>query len=226
MTSLASLPTPRAFLFDLDGTLVETVATRVEAWMEIFAEEGIPADPAFVGTLIGSDGKFVVHTVAAEAGQAVEHERAVDIDRRAGLRFGELNVDPRALRGVRRIVEYVDSMGLPWAVATSSLPQQVQVSIDALGLDRQPMLTDGGHVEHAKPAPDLLLHAAAQIDVEPADAWYIGDATWDMLAAVAAGMTAIGVTTGAASADDLRQAGAHAVFADLDELLAYLSEER
>jgi HAD superfamily hydrolase (TIGR01549 family) len=215
---------PHAFLFDLDGTLIDTVGTRVEAWMDIFGQEGIPADPAFVGTLMGSDGRFVVHTVVGEAGRTVSDAAAIDIDHRAGLRFGELNHAPRALAGVREIVDYVESLGLPWAIATSSLPGQVQESIDALGLDSHPVVTDGSHVDHAKPAPDLLLNAAQQIKVEPAGTWYVGDSRWDMLAAVAAGMTAIGVTTGATPAEELREAGAAIVVEGLPQLLATVGE--
>lgn len=217
---MTTIATPRAFLFDLDGTLIDTVGTRVEAWMDVFEQEGIPADAAFIGALIGSDGKSIVHNVAATSGLTVEHERAVDIDERAGTRFSELNHSPVALAGVLEITDFLRELGLPWAVATSSMPAQVQASIDILGFDSPPVVTDGGDVEHAKPAPDLLLKAARQMDVEPTGTWYVGDAKWDMLAAVAAGMTAIGVTTGETPADVLQEAGAALVFKGLPDLLA------
>ena len=74
-------------------------------------------------------------------------------------------------------------------------------------------------VAHAKPAPDLLLLAASELGVASADAWYVGDSTWDMRAAVAAGMTPIGVLAGSVvSAEDLEEAGAAMVLATLDEL--------
>jgi phosphoglycolate phosphatase-like HAD superfamily hydrolase len=79
-------------------------------------------------------------------------------------------------------------------------------------------------VEHAKPAPDLLLRAAEELTVAPARTWYVGDATWDMLAAVAAGMPAIGVTTGAVGTAELESSGASLVVASLDELLAHMAD--
>lgn len=97
------------------------------------------------------------------------------------------------------------------AIGTSSLPQQVQASVAALDLPERPRIVDGGHVKHAKPAPDLLLLAAQQLKVAPGRCWYVGDATWDMLASQAAGMTGIGVPYGAASKKDLLKAGAVAV---------------
>ena len=220
---MTSLPAPEALLFDLDGTLVDTVGTRVASWIDIFEQEGIPADPDFVAPLMGSDGRFAVQRVAEEAGITIEAARAADIDDRAGVRFSELNHSPRALSGVTALVAHLDANGIAWAVATSSQPGQVQASIDALGLGRQPMVTDGSHVEHAKPAPDLLLSAARQIGREPAGIWYIGDSKWDMLAAVAAGMPAIAVLTGATSAEVLTEAGADAVFDDLNGVLGLLA---
>jgi phosphoglycolate phosphatase-like HAD superfamily hydrolase len=70
---------------------------------------------------------------------------------------------------------------------------------------------DGSHVEHAKPAPDLLLQAAQILHGDPTECWYVGDATWDMLASKAARMTAIGVACGAADESQLREAGADIV---------------
>ena len=80
------------------------------------------------------------------------------------------------------------------------------------------------HVDHAKPAPDPLRNAAQQIKVEPAGTWYVGDSRWDMLAAVAAEMTAIGVTTGATPSEELREAGAVIVVEGLPQLLATVVE--
>jgi HAD superfamily hydrolase (TIGR01509 family) len=222
--AMTSLPAPEALLFDLDGTLVDTVGTRVASWIDIFKEEGIPADPEFVAPLMGSDGRFAVQRVAEEAGITIDAARVADIDDRAGARFSQLNRSPRALPGVAALVAHLEANGISWAVATSSQPGQVQASIDALGLATAPMVTDGSHVAHAKPAPDLLLSAAKQMGRQPVGIWYIGDAKWDMLAAAAAGMTAIAVMTGATSVDVLTESGADAVFDDLNGVLTHLEE--
>jgi beta-phosphoglucomutase-like phosphatase (HAD superfamily) len=81
------------------------------------------------------------------------------------------------------------------------------------------VIVDASHVEHAKPEPDLLLYAARELGVDPSACWYIGDSTWDMVSAVAAGMLAIGVTVGSAvDAAALSGAGAAAVVTTLDEV--------
>jgi HAD superfamily hydrolase (TIGR01509 family) len=212
------LPRPAAVIFDLDGTLVDTVEKRISAWLEVFAEQGIPASREAIAPLIGSDGKFLARRIAAKAGIELDDVRAETIDRRCGEIYDRLNTDPRPLPGVRETLQWLTETRLPWAIATSSRREQVVDSVAALGLAREPTIIDGSHVEHAKPAPDLLLHAARELGKDPTGCWYVGDSTWDVRAARAAGMVPIGVPTGAATAADLERAGAAAVIGSLVEL--------
>ena len=198
---------PAALIFDLDGTLVDTVETRIEAWLRTFEEFGIPAQRREVAKLIGSDGRRLARVVAQAAGRAIDDGLSEEIDRRAGEIYSELNTDPRPLPGARELLQALDGMGVRWAIATSSRPEQVGKSIDSLELSRAPTIIDGSRVEHAKPAPDLLLFAARELGVEPSRAWYVGDSIWDMQAARAAGMPAIGVASGSATAEELEAAG-------------------
>jgi HAD superfamily hydrolase (TIGR01509 family) len=211
-----------AFIFDLDGTLVDTVETRIVAWLRTFDQFRIPANRSQVTKLIGSDGRYVARVVAEAAGEAIDSERAEDIDRRAGEIYGELNTDPRALPGATELLHALDDRGLRWGVATSSRREQVGASIDALALSRRPIIVDGSQVKRAKPAPDLLLMAAIELGVEPSRSCYVGDAVWDMKAANAAGMPAIGVVTGSATAEDLAEAGASFTIEILSELIPFL----
>jgi len=215
---LAQIPQPIAVILDLDGTLVDTVETRIRAWLAVFAEEGIPADRQQVAALIGSDGRQLAREVAAEAGIVLAEGRDEAIDARCGAIFAALNRDPQALAGAHHLLDRMDTIGIRWAIATSSRREQVAASVAALHLARTPLIVDGTHVAHAKPAPDLLLLAAQRLAADPAGCWYVGDATPDMRAAVAAGMVAIGVTSGAVDAATLLAAGARRVVASLAEL--------
>jgi HAD superfamily hydrolase (TIGR01509 family) len=216
---IRDLPIPEAVIFDLDGTLVDTVRTRIEAWSETFEEAAIPATRDALAPLIGVDGKRLAREIAALAGQPIDDARAEEIDKRSGEIYERLNSNPKPLPGVRELVDAIEARGLKWSIATSSRKDQVQTSVKALGLEDEPSIVDASHVEHAKPEPDLLLRAAEELDVEPGRCWYIGDSTWDMVAAVAAGMLPIGVTAGAAVDDRaLRGAGASAVVSTLDEI--------
>ena len=217
--TIDDLPLPDAVIFDLDGTLVDTVDTRIEAWLEVFREFDLPATRELLAPLIGVDGKRLAREVAALAGRPIDDDTAERIDKRSGEIYERLNHSPRPLPGVRELIDAIEARGITWSIATSSRKDQVATSVNALGLAREPAIVDASHVEHAKPEPDLLLRAAAELNVEPARAWYIGDSTWDMVAAVAAGMIPIGVTAGAAvPGDALVGAGAAVVVERLTEI--------
>ncbi|HEX2222224.1 MAG TPA: HAD-IA family hydrolase [Candidatus Limnocylindria bacterium] len=219
MSRTPDLPPPRAVIFDLDGTLVDTVGARIRAWMRVFEEEGIPAGERHVAELIGSDGKRLARAVATRAGRELSEEEAARVDRRSGAIYSEINTDPRPLPGASDLLRELDRRGVRWAIATSSLRDQVGASVAALRLGVAPRIVDGSGVSRAKPAPDLLLAAAEQLGMPPRECWYVGDATPDMAAAAAAGMPAVGVTAGSAvDAEALRGSGASIVLATLDEV--------
>lgn len=207
---------------DLDGTLVDTVPTRIAAWLKTFAEIGLPAAEDHVASLIGSDGKWLTAQVASRARQTLTATELEAIDQRAGELYGQLNTDPSPLPGAGAFIAALEAAELPWAIATSSRPAQVGPSVAALRLRTPPVVVDGLAVARAKPEPDLLLAAAAALGVAPAGCWCVGDATWDIQAAIAAGMVPVGVSTGAASPEQLHSAGAAAVVHDLERLAGEL----
>ncbi|MEO8245490.1 MAG: HAD family phosphatase [Chloroflexota bacterium] len=216
---------PGAVIFDLDGTLVDTVPTRIAAWTRAFDERGLAATAAQVAPLIGADGRMLARRVAGEAGVELDEAAAEALDARSGEIYSELNTDPRPLGGVVEALAMLDAREIPWAIGTSSRREQVETSVAALGLEREPTIVDGSHVEHAKPAPDLLLLAARELDVAPEHCWYVGDSTWDMEASVAAGMLPIAVLAGAAvERSMLEAAGARIVLGTLDELSVHLPD--
>ena len=221
--SLAALPLPEALVFDLDGTLIDTVETRIAAWLDALAEAGTPTTRAQLAPLIGLDGKRLAGEIAALAGKPIDDARAEAIDRDSGERYERLNRAPRPLPGVGELIDAIEARHLRWAIATSSRKAQVTASVASLGLRAEPMIVDASHVEHAKPEPDLLLLAADQLGVAAARCWYIGDSTWDMVSAVAAGMIPIGVTAGAAvDRRALEGAGAAVVVESLLDIAAAL----
>jgi len=221
---IARMPLPEAVVFDLDGTLIDTVETRIAAWLDALAEAGTPTTREHLAPLIGLDGRRLARDIASLVGAPIDDARAEAIDRRSGELYERLNQAPRPLPGVRELVDAIEARRLRWAIATSSRKDQVATSVAALGLDVEPMIVDASHVEHAKPEPDLLLLAADQLGVEPARCWYVGDSTWDMIAAVAAGMIPIGVTAGAAVDEAaLREAGAPVVVESLRDVAEALA---
>ncbi len=189
----------------------------------MLSAEGFAVSRDLVGPMIGMDGKRLAREVATANGQELDDHEAERIDRAAGAAFDKRNTAPRTLPGLAGVLAAIESLGLRWVIATSSRKEQVAVSVAALGLEEEPEIVDGSHVEHAKPAPDLLLLAAERLGLAPARCWAVGDSTWDIRAAVAAGMAGIGVRAGSAvGAEELRAAGAARVLGSLDELAELL----
>ena len=166
--------------------------------------------------MIGMDGKRLARQIAAANGRELSEADTERIDKAAGAAFDRRNDAPRPLPGVADVLAAIAELQLSWLVATSSRRAQVTTSVGALELQDEPEIVDGSHVEHAKPAPDLLLLAAERLGLAPSRCWAIGDSTWDVRAARAAGMAAVGVTAGSAVASgDLTEAGATRVVATL-----------
>ena len=221
----SSLPRPAGLIFDLDGTLVDTVSARIDGWVEALTAVGIPATAAQVAPKIGMDGRRLAREVASDDGRELTDHEVEEIDKAAGEGFDRRNGSPKTLPGVHALLESLSDQGLPWVIATSSRAAQVKNSVAALELGHEPKIVDGSHVKHAKPAPDLLLLAAKQFGAAPERCWAVGDATWDVRAAVAGGITAVGVLAGSAvSREALLDAGAAAVIESLEELPALLGD--
>ena len=219
------LPRPDGLIFDLDGTLVDTVQKRIDGWVEALAAVGLPTSRAEIGPLIGMDGKRLAREIAASAGRTVSEEEVEAIDHAAGEAFDRRIQEPEPLPGLEDALAAIAMCGAKWVIATSSRAAQVRGSVAALRLQDQPEIVDGSHVEHAKPAPDLLLLAAKRFGVPPERCWAVGDSTWDARAADAAGMRAVCVTAGSAvSVGDLVAAGADVVVATLADLADLLEE--
>ena len=217
------LPAPAGIAFDLDGTLVDTVGTRIDGWLEALEAVGMRVTRDEVAPMIGMDGKRLARDVAEANHRRVADDEIEEIDSAAGEAFDRLNTSPRLLPGARDLLGAIEARGLRWVIATSSRAEQVTRSVAALGLAVPPTIVDGSQVKRAKPAPDLLLLAAERLGAPADRCWAVGDATWDIRASRAAGVTALGVLAGSAvERSALEEAGAALVVETLSELVALL----
>ena len=174
---------------------------------------------AVLSRMIESDDDFEIAAVAGTAEDAIEALHAVSVD------IILLDLEMPGAGGLNSIPLIIAAAGGARIMIVSSLADEgAEQTVAALALDTEPSIVDASHVEHAKPEPDLLLLAAHQLEVEPARCWYVGDSTWDMVAAAAAGMIPIGVTAGAGVDERaLRDAGAAVVVGTLIDLAQSLA---
>jgi HAD superfamily hydrolase (TIGR01509 family) len=145
---------------------------------------------------IGMDGRRLAREVALLGGVPLDPEAVEALDEAAGRIFSRLNVAPRPLPGAETLLDELERLDLPWAIATSSRPEQVARSLADLMHGRVPTVVDASSVTAAKPAPDLLLAAARRLGTAPDGCWAVGDSVWDIEAAHAAGMVSVAVTAG------------------------------
>jgi HAD superfamily hydrolase (TIGR01509 family) len=214
----------RGLIFDLDGTLVDTVYAHVLAWHRALAEAGLPIEAWRIHRKIGMSGGLFTRAVAREVGRALDEEEVGAVQTRHGELFRELQPERRPLPGAIDLLRYLSEARIPWGIATSGRRPEIDASLEVLGVGRDAVVVERGHVARAKPEPDLFLACAERLGL-PADQCYvIGDAVWDLLAARRAGMLSVGVLTGGYGEDELIRAGAFLVYRDAAELRVSLDE--
>ncbi|MBV8079215.1 MAG: HAD family hydrolase [Actinobacteria bacterium] len=214
----------RALIFDLDGTLVDTVYAHVFAWQRALAEEGMPIDGWRIHRRIGMSGGLFTRAVAREVGRELSDEETEAIQKRHAAIFSELLPDRRPLPGACELLAELRERGIVHGIATSGRRPEINRSLEALGVGDGTVVVDRGDVARAKPEPDLFLACQAALGVEADDCYVVGDAVWDLLAARRARMLSVGLLSGGYGADELLAAGAFRVYEDAAELHRSLDE--
>ena len=213
-----------ALIFDLDGTLVDTVYAHVFAWQRALADAGLPIDAWRIHRRIGMSGGLFTRAVARELGRPLTTGEVEAIQVRHGELFRELLPERRPLPEAVELLAELRSIGASFGIATSGRRPEIDASLDALGLGPGTVVVERGNVERAKPEPDLFLACAERLGVSPEDCYVVGDAVWDLLAARRARMLSIGLLSGGYGEDELIRAGAFRVYRDTRELRESLDE--
>ena len=213
-----------AFLFDLDGTLVDSVYQHVLAWREALESGGIHLAVWRIHRQIGMSGGLFINALLRETDHTVSTEEAERLQHVHTEAFRRYASQVRPLPGAEELLTYLTNAGVPWAIATSGRRETANVSLKLLGLsDDVPVITRD-LVRHAKPDPDLFLAAAEKLGVEINDSVVVGDSIWDLLAARRARALGVGLLSGGYGREELERAGAYRVYNDPADLLRHLDE--
>jgi HAD superfamily hydrolase (TIGR01509 family) len=213
-----------AFLFDLDGTLVDSVYQHVLAWREAMAEVGIELAVWSIHRRIGMSGGLMANAILRETGHAVTREEAGRLLRLHAEAYARLSRKIRPLPGSRELLTFLSQANVPWAIATSSLIESARPTLETLGVPAGVPIITRDQVQHAKPDPDLFLAAAEKLGVAIADCVVVGDSVWDLLAARRARALGVGLLSGGYGQEELERAGAYRVYQDPADLLRHLDE--
>lgn len=213
-----------AFLFDLDGTLVDSVYQHVLAWREALESAGIDLSVWRIHRRIGMSGGLLINALLRETDVQITAEQVAEMQRRHAQAYARQIGQLRPLPGARELLAYLTQRGVPWTIATSGRIESAQPALDVLGVDPGIPVVTRDQVEHAKPDPDLFLAAAERLGVDIEHSIVVGDSVWDLLAARRARALGVGLLSGGYGHDELQSAGAYRVYEDPADLLRHLDE--
>lgn len=215
-------PARGAVLLDIDGTLVDSNYLHVHAWVQAFADTGRPVDAWRIHRCIGMGSSLLL---AELLGDEDAEALGDDVKERHTEHYAALSGLQRLLPGARELVRAVADRGAATVLATSAAPEELARLRAVLDLDDVvTAITSDQDVQDAKPAPELIEVALERAGVPAERAVMVGDAVWDVQAAARAGVPCIGLLSGGTSRDDLRAAGAVAVYDDAAALLDRLDD--
>jgi HAD superfamily hydrolase (TIGR01549 family) len=199
---MKSSPKP-AFLFDLDGTLVDSVYQHVLAWQEALEGIGVKLPNWFIHRRVGMSGGLVVSSFQQETGRILSKQE---------------------LPGSCELLQTLTKAGVSWAIATSGNRGPAEKLLKLIPVEQDTILITHAEVQHAKPDPDLFLAAADKLSANIENCVVVGDSIWDLLAAQRARALGVGLLSGGYGEDELTRAGAYRVYRDPADLLAHLYE--
>jgi HAD superfamily hydrolase (TIGR01509 family) len=213
-----------AFLFDLDGTLIDSVYQHVVAWREALEQVGVSLAVWKIHRRIGMSGGLFVTALLRELGAALDEEAIARLPGLHAEAYARYYPGVRPLPGAAELLATLSEREIPWAIATSGAERSAGPARELLGLPPDTPFVTRDLVRYAKPDPDLFLTAAERIHVDIGNAIVVGDSVWDLLAARRAGALGIGLLSGGYGREELLYAGAFRVYEDPADLRNHLDE--
>lgn len=216
---------PVAFLFDLDGTLVDSVYLHVRAWHLALREEQINLSVWRIHRKIGMSGGLFVNQLKRELGIELDDEMIQRLRTSHAEYFLALSDEVVPLPGAAELLKNLSDLELPWAIATSGRVETAGANLQRLGVDRgSAVVVTRDQVNYAKPDPDLFVEAARRLGANARGSYVIGDSIWDMIAAARCGALGIGLLSGGYGREELMSSGALRIYDDPADMLLHLDE--
>ena len=213
-----------AFLFDLDGTLVDSVYQHVLAWREATQAAGIELPVWRIHRQIGMSGGLMLNALSRETGRRVSSSDAENIQRIHAESYAKQAPSLRLLPGTQDLLDTLAAHRVPHAIATSGRMHSARHALTLLTLNKSVPVITRDDVRMAKPDPDLFIAAAKRLKVPMNRCVIVGDSVWDLLAARRAYALSVGLLSGGYGREELERAGAYRVYQDPADLLRHLDE--
>jgi HAD superfamily hydrolase (TIGR01509 family) len=221
---MAAVERRQALVFDLDGTLVDSVYQHVLAWRDALEQAGIELSVWRIHRKVGMSGGLFANALLRETGREVTQEDADLLRRLHADAYARLAPGIRPLPSAEVLLRTLTDLGTPWAIATSGYRESAGPTIERLGVPADVPVVTRDLVQRAKPDPDLFLAAADKLGIDIEDCVVVGDSVWDLLAARRARALGVGLLSGGYGREELERAGAYRVYEDPADLLGHLDE--
>ncbi|BCA52930.1 putative Phosphoglycolate phosphatase [Nitrospira sp. KM1] len=213
-----------AFLFDLDGTLIDSVYQHVLAWREATQATGIELPVWRIHRQIGMSGGLMLNALLRETGRPVSRRDAERIQRVHAETYASQAASLRVLPGAQELLDTLAMHRIPHAIATSGRTISAVHTLKLLKLHKTVPVITRDDVRYAKPDPDLFVAAGKRLNMPMSRCVIVGDSVWDLLAARRAFAISVGLLSGGYGREELERAGAYRVYEDPAGLLAHLDE--
>jgi HAD superfamily hydrolase (TIGR01549 family) len=214
-----------AFLFDVDGTLIDSVYEHVDAWAKALKGLGIFLPNWKVHRRIGMSGESFVHELLRETRRPRLRPGELErLEQRHAAEFSKRIPSLKPLPGARELLKYLSAIKVRWAIATTGKAKQTMRLLKPLQIPKNIPVVTGDDVDHTKPSPDAFVLAAERLGVAMEDSIVVGDSVWDLLAAVRKRALGVGLLSGGSGREELNGAGAFRVYGDPADLLVHLEQ--
>ena len=214
-----------AFIFDLDGTLLDSVYDHVNAWGRALREEGIDVPVWKIHRRIGMSGGLFSAALVRELGHEIDAAKGQRLRDLHAQYYNAVSANVKVLPGAVELLQHLTASGIAWSIATSSHIKTAGPVLAKLGVDpAKQIVVTRDQTRYAKPDPDLFLVAAERLGADITTCAIVGDAVWDMLAATRARGLGIGFLSGGYGEQELRQSGAYRIFEGPADMLAHIDD--
>jgi HAD superfamily hydrolase (TIGR01509 family) len=212
-----------AVLFDLDGTLIDSVYEHVQAWWSTLRKAGILVPKWRIHRCIGMSGEaFVTELLREFAPKKKVNIERLEKEHDAIIKTAMPEISP--LRGADELLKHLHRAKVRIALATTGNRQQTSLLLKKLAIPRGMPILTGDDVKKAKPSPDIFVAAAAALKVQIRDCIVVGDSIWDVLAGGRKGALSVGMLSGGYGEEELHRAGAFRIYADPQDMLLHLEQ--
>jgi HAD superfamily hydrolase (TIGR01549 family) len=213
-----------AVLFDLDGTLIDSVYEHVSVWWDTLRAAKIHVAKWKIHRRVGMSGKSFINELLRELGVDRKKVDLEDLEQSHDDRFARAIPNLRPLPGASELLAHLRQARVPIAIATTGNRKQTSLLLKRLRLPNGIVVVTGDDVKKAKPSPDVFVAASQKLKIGISDCIVVGDSVWDVLAAGRKRALPVSLLSGGYGSDELERAGAFRVFSDPQDMLEHLEQ--